>query len=77
MFVFVCIHSKPNPPEKKPFVRRRCPDELVVSAFCFSPTPPLVPTSLPALLHLILSASIPEMAQIAAEAKLPIIKHLQ
>lgn len=68
VYVHVCVQTTPTP-----FVQRVCPDKLVVVSLYF-----LFPsTSLTALLHLILNGSIPEMAQIAAEAKLPIIKHLQ
>ena len=82
LFVFVCVCVcvcvSTGDPTPKPFVQRGSPDELVVSLyFLSSPLLLFLSTSLSALLHLILSASIPEMAQIAAEAKLPVIKHLQ
>lgn len=68
VYLHVCVQITPTP-----FVQRVCPDKLVVVSLYF-----LFPsTFLTALLHLILNGSIPEMAQIAAEAKLPIIKHLQ
>lgn len=75
--VCMCVCVCPQQPQPPNLLSGGVVQTSLLSLYFLSSPLLFSSTSLSALLHLILSASIPEMAQIAAEAKLPVIKHLQ